>query len=108
MVELRIINNLDTSFTLEPESQKILFGLLEDDSFLGQVAGQIEAQKVKFTGILFQPIPQVAGAPRNLAPDVEPYFTSPDYAIVNVPPSFLFKAHISNPNKLCAVFHRVK
>ena len=108
MVELRIINNLDTSFTLESESQEILFGLLEEDSFLGQVAGQIEAQKVKFTGILFQPIPQVSGSPRNLSPDVEPYFTSPDYAIVNIPPSFLFKSRISSPSKLCAIFQRIK
>lgn len=108
MVELRIINNFDTSFSLEQESQKILFGLLESDSFLGQVAGQIEAQKVEFTGILFQPMPQVASAPRNMSPEVEEYFTSTDYAIVNIPPAFLFKARISNPTKLCAVFHRLK
>ena len=108
MVELRIINNFDTSFSLEPESQRILFGLLESDSFLGQVAGQIEAQKVQFTGILFQPMPQVSAAPRNMSPEVEEYFTSSDYAIVNIPPAFLFKARISNPTKLCAIFHRLK
>ena len=108
MVELRIINNFDTSFSLDPESQRVLFGLLENDGFLGQVAGQIEAQKVEFTGILFQPMPQMSGAPRNMSPEVQEYFTSNDYAIVNIPPAFLFKARISNPTKLCAIFHRLK
>ncbi|WP_017324133.1 hypothetical protein [Synechococcus sp. PCC 7336] len=108
MAQLRIINNFDTSFALETEAQKVLFGLLESDGFLGQVAGQIEAQKVEFTGILFQPVPHGPGTPRGISPEFAEYFTSREYAIINIPPNFMFKARISNPSRLCAIFRRLK
>ncbi len=108
MAQLRIINNFDSSFTLETEAQKVLIGLLESDGFLGQVAGQIEAQKVEFTGILFQPVPHAPGSPKGISPEHSEYFTSREYAIINVPPSFMFKARIANPTRLCAIFRRLK
>jgi hypothetical protein len=57
MARLKIVNNFDSSFVLDPEARDTLFSLLKTESFLNQVAGQIQGQSVEFTELLFQPVP---------------------------------------------------
>lgn len=101
---LRIIEHFDGHFTLEPDAKAALFALLNSEAFLQQVAQQLHCSTIAFTGLLFQPIPYSTATPKGMPPEFEQYHTSPDYAIINVPPNFMFQAKIAKPSRLCAVY----
>ncbi len=103
---LRIIQDFDGSFSLEPEAKKILFELLHSPAFLQQVAQQLNWSGAEFTELLFQPVPYSAATPRGMPAEFEPFHTSAEHAIVNVPPNFMFKAKIFQPSRLCAIYRR--
>lgn len=105
---LKIVQNFDSSFSLDPEAKIALFGLLTGDDFLQQVAKQSHCQQVEFTQLMFQPVPYSESTPKGMPSEFEPYYESVDYAIVNVPPPFMFKAKIFNPSRLCAIYRKVQ
>lgn len=107
MARLKIVNNFDGSFVLDPEARGNLFSLLTSESFLHQVAGQIKCQTVEFTELLFQPIPYTTTTPKGMPAEFEQYHNSQDYIIINVPPNFMFKAKIFNPSRLCAIYRKI-
>ena len=107
MARLKIVNNFDSSFVLDPEAHDNLLGLLTTESFLNQVAGQIKCEKVEFTELLFQPVPYTPGTPKGMPAEFEQYHESDDYIIINVPQNFMFKAKIFNPSRLCAIYRKI-
>ena len=107
MARLKIVNNFDSSFVLDPEAQNNLFSLLTSESFLNQVAEQIQCQNVEFTKLVFQPVPYSMATPKGMPAEFEQYHGSDDYIIINVPPNFMFKSKIFNPSRLCAIYRKV-
>ncbi|HEY9601604.1 MAG TPA: hypothetical protein V6C85_08340 [Allocoleopsis sp.] len=107
MARLKIINNFDSSFVLDPEARDNLLEWLTSDSFRNQVAGQAQSQNVEFTQLLFQPVPYSTATPKGMPPEFEQYHASDDYVIINVPPNFMFKAKIFQPSRLCAIYRKV-
>ncbi|MGK7876443.1 MAG: hypothetical protein AB4426_25060 [Xenococcaceae cyanobacterium] len=105
---LKIIENFDGSFTLEPDVKEMLFGLLKNEKFIQQISEQAQGSKVKFTELLFQPVPYSKETPKGMPAEFEPYHNSDDYVIINVPPNFMFKAKIFKPSRLCAIYRKVK
>ena len=105
---LKIIENFDGSFILEPEAKEILFGLLKKEKFLQQICEQIQGEKVEFTELLFQPVPYSKETPKGMPPEFESYHNSDDYVIINVPQNFMFKAKIFKPSRLCAIYRKVE
>jgi hypothetical protein len=103
-MKLKIIEHFDGSFTLAPEAKTCLFDLLTSDAFLQQLQSQLKVAKVEFTELLFQPVPYSFNTPKGMPSEFEQYHHNPDYAIINVPPNFMFKAKIFNPSRLCAVY----
>jgi hypothetical protein len=101
---LRIIENFDSSFTLDLEAKAALFNLLKGEAFLQQICQQLKCQAVEFTQLLFQPVPYSTTTPKGMPAQFEKYQESRDYAIVNVPSNFMFKAKIFQPSRLCAVY----
>ncbi|MGB7442164.1 MAG: hypothetical protein WA919_13920 [Coleofasciculaceae cyanobacterium] len=106
MAQLKIINNFDSGFILDPESRNNLFSLLSSENFLNQVAKQASCPKVEFTELLFQPVPYSTGTPKGMPKEYEQYHESDDYVLINVPPNFMFKAKIFQPSRLCAIYHK--
>ncbi len=104
---LKIIDHFDGSFTLDPTVKADLFGLLTSAAFLQQVAHVAGWQQVEFTEFLFQPVPYSAATPKGMPAEFEKFHGSPDYAIVNVPPNFMFKAKVFKPSRLCAVYRKI-
>jgi transposase len=78
MTQIRIVENFDTSFTLNPEAKAALFELLRGEVFLTQLATQLatqlEGKTAEFTELLFQPVPYSATTPKGMPPEFEPYF----------------------------------
>lgn len=107
MANLKIVNNFDGSFVLEPDAQNHLFSLLKGEAFRHQVARQLHCQDLEFTELLFQPVPYSEGTPKGMPREFEQYHESDDYAIINVPPNFMFKAKIFNPSRLCAIYRKI-
>jgi hypothetical protein len=107
MAQIRILENFDGSFTLNPEAKEALFALLSNESFLAQVAAQLQCKAVEFTELLFQPVPYSASTPKGMPAEFEPYHQSSSHAIVNVPPNFMFNAKVFQPSRLCAVYRLV-
>jgi hypothetical protein len=103
-MKIKVIENFDGSFTLEPELQTILFGLLNGEKFLQQVSEQAKCETVTFTEILFQPVPYSPGTPKGMPAELEQYHQSPAHLIINVPPNFMFAAKIFQPIRLCAIY----
>ncbi|WGV27920.1 hypothetical protein [Halotia branconii] len=104
---LKIVQNFDSSFTLEPQAQTILFQLLTGESFLQQICQQLQCEKVEFTELLFQPVPYSLTTPKGMPAEFEKYHKSDQYAIINVPPNFMFSAKIFRPSRLCTIFRKV-
>ena len=96
---LKIIQNFDSSFTLEAQAV--------NESFLQQVSQQSKCKQVEFTELLFQPVPYSSTTPKGMPAEFEKYHESEDYAIVNVPPNFMFKAKIFKPSRLCAIYRKI-
>lgn len=107
MAHLKIINNFDGSFVIDPEARENLFNLLKSESFSNQVAGQINWGKIEFTELIFQPVPYSYATPKGMPADFEQYHNSEDYIIINIPPNFMFKAKIFNPSRLCAIYRKL-
>jgi hypothetical protein len=106
-MSLKIVENFDAHFTLDPEAQTALFSLLADRRFLQKISEQIAGQEIEFTELLFQPIPYSAATPKGMPAQFEPYHNSDDYLIINVPPNFMFKAKIFKPSRLCAIYRKL-
>ncbi len=107
MAQLRILDDYDGRFTLNPEAKEALFALLANDAFLSQVAGQLNCKAVEFTELLFQPVPYSAKTPKGMPAEFEPYHDSSSHAIINVPPNFMFQAKVFSPSRLCAVYRLI-
>lgn len=105
---LKIVKNFDSGFTLTPEAQEMLFGLLKNDQFLQKVSQQVQGKRVEFTEILFQPVPYSEQTPKGMPPEFEQYCDSKEYIIINVPPKFMVTAKIFRPNQLCAIYKIVE
>ncbi|MGK7921146.1 MAG: hypothetical protein AB4080_14175 [Trichodesmium sp.] len=101
---LKIIENFDSSFTLETEAKQILFSLLTSENFIQQITTQSSCQKLEFTELMFQPVPYSQETPKGMPKEFEKYHESSDYIIINVPPNFMFKAKIFKPSRLCAIY----
>lgn len=106
-MQFKIVQQYDGDFTLDPEAQALLFKFLSSEAFLQQVSQQVKCSQVEFTELLFQPIPYTPAAPKGMPVAFEQYYDSPDYAIINVPPNFMFKAKIFQPSRLCAIYRKV-
>jgi hypothetical protein len=104
---LKIVQNFDGSFTLEAEAQKTLFNLLTSEGFLNQVCQQLRCEQLKFTELLFQPVPYSLTTTKGMPAEFEKYHESDEYAIINVPPNFMFSAKIFKPSRLCAIYQKV-
>ncbi|BAY20974.1 hypothetical protein NIES2100_07180 [Calothrix sp. NIES-2100] len=104
---LKIVQNFNSSFTLSTEAQDILFKLLKNENFLTQIAQQISVDKVEFTELIFQPVPYSFSTPKGMPAEFEQYYQSEDYAIINVPPNFMFNAKIFQPSRLCAIYRKI-
>ena len=107
LMKIKVIENFDGSFNLEPEVQAILFDLLMGEKFLQQVAEQAKCETLTFTEILFQPVPYSPGTPKGMPAELEQYHQSPTHIIINVPPNFMFAAKIFQPSRLCAIYQKV-
>ncbi len=104
---LKIVQNFDGNFTLEPQAQETLFKLLTGEAFVNQVCQQFNWEKVEFTELLFQPVPYSLTTAKGMPVEFEKYHESNDYAIINVPPNFMFNAKIFQPSRLCAIYRKV-
>jgi hypothetical protein len=107
MARLKIVNNFDGNFTLDPTAKQTLVNLLQGEKFLEQIVVQANCQAVEFTELLFQPVPYSLGTPKGMPAEFEQYHNSEDYIIVNVPPNFMFNAKIFNPSRLCAIYRKI-
>lgn len=108
MAPLKIVNNFDGSFVLDPEAQNNLFSLLTSETFRNQVAEHAQCQIVEFTELVFQPVPYSTATPKGMPAEFEQYHESEVYIVINVPPSFMFKAKIFNPSRLCAIYQKIR
>jgi hypothetical protein len=107
-MKIKVIENFDGSFTLDPQAQAILFGLLTGEKFLGQIAEQAKCESLTFTEIVFQPVPYSPGTPKGMPAEFEHYHQSPAHLIINVPPNFMFAAKIFQPSRLCAIYQIIR
>ncbi|KGF72098.1 hypothetical protein DO97_12165 [Neosynechococcus sphagnicola sy1] len=104
---LKIIDHFDGSFTLEPNAKAALFNLLSTETFLTQVAQQLDSPQVEFTELIFQPVPYTTTTPKGMPAEFQKFHESEDYGIINVPPNFMFQAKIFKPSRLCAIYRRL-
>lgn len=106
-MNLKIIENFDSSFELQPEAKKRLFNLLTSEKFRQQVSQQCQGNEVEFTELLFQPVPYSINTPKGMPKEFEVYYQSENHLIINVPPNFMFQAKIFKPSRLCAIYRKV-
>lgn len=107
---IKLVETYDGSFQLEPQSEQILKNLLSSQVFCNQVAQQTGVDgdsSFEFTGELFQPVPWSVNTKHGMPQEFEKYLDRNEYAIINVPPNFMFKAKIFSPSRLCAVYKNV-
>jgi hypothetical protein len=104
---LKIIESFDSSFSLDPDLKASLFELLTAEAFRQQIAQELHCPQVEFTELLFQPIPYSTTTPKGMPAEFEQFHNLPDYAIINVPPNFMFKAKVFKPSRLCAIYRKV-
>jgi len=104
---LKILENFDTKVFLNPESETLLFSLLGGELFRQKISEQLSVPAVEFTGLVFQPVPYSQNTPKGMPSEFETYHHSPEYAIINVPPNFVFKAKILKPSRLCAIYRKI-
>jgi hypothetical protein len=98
-------------FELAAEAKEILEAYLGHPAFCQNVRDNLgwpEGVQARYAGQLFQPVPWSATTRRGMPPEMEQFADSPDHAIINIPPPFMFKAKIFNPSRLCAVYERVE
>ena len=107
-MRLKIIENFESSFTLNPEAKAQLFTLLTSEIFLNQISQQFSDSQFEFTELLFQPVPYSPQTPKGMPAEFQAYHESNDYIIVNVPPNFMFQAKIFKPSRLCAIYRQLR
>jgi hypothetical protein len=107
-MKLKIVDNFDASFTLAKDNREKLFTLLTNEKFLAEISQHLEGTEVEFTELLFQPVPYSLATPKGMPPEFEHYHNCDDYLIINVPPNFMFKAKVFQPNRLCAIYKKMK
>ncbi|NJR40666.1 MAG: hypothetical protein HC781_19845 [Leptolyngbyaceae cyanobacterium CSU_1_4] len=107
-MNLKIVQQYDSNFTLEVAAKELLFSLLKDEAFLQQIAHQAACTTVEFTELLFQPVPYAPNATKGMPIEYEPYHDSEDYVIINVPPNFMFQAKVFQPSRLCAIYRKTQ
>lgn len=107
MARLKIVDNFDSSFVLDPEAKDNLFDSLKQEDFCLQVAQQVQCSTVEFTELIFQPIPYTTATPKGMPAEYEQYHNQENYLIINVPPNFMFKAKIFKPSRLCAIYLKI-
>jgi hypothetical protein len=105
-MKIKVVENFDGSFNIDREAKETLFGLLTSDKFIGQVVEQTGCRSLTFTELLFQPVPYSPGTPKGMPAELELYYQSPDYLIINVPPNFMFAVKIFQPSRLCAIYQK--
>jgi hypothetical protein len=105
-MKIKVVENFDGRFQLDREAKETLFGLLTGEKFIGQAVEQAQCRSLVFTEILFQPVPYSLGTPKGMPAELEQYYQSPDYLIINVPPNFMFAAKIFQPSRLCAIYEK--
>jgi hypothetical protein len=106
-MRIKIIDAVDSRFTLAPDTQATLFEQLTSAAFCQQVCQTAGVGAVEFTEQLFQPVPYTISTPKGMPAEFEPCHESPDYVIINVPPPFMFRAKIFQPSRLCAVYRKL-
>eukprot|EP00240_Pyramimonas_obovata_P011591 CAMPEP_0118929562 /NCGR_PEP_ID=MMETSP1169-20130426/6523_1 /TAXON_ID=36882 /ORGANISM="Pyramimonas obovata, Strain CCMP722" /LENGTH=133 /DNA_ID=CAMNT_0006871777 /DNA_START=264 /DNA_END=666 /DNA_ORIENTATION=+ len=101
-MSIKFVDKMDSSFELNPECEDALKQLMRQDNFLVEVAAQKGwKEEVEYTGVLFQPIPWTRTERHGMPKACEKYLNdSENHVIVNVPPTFMFKAKIFNPHDL--------
>jgi hypothetical protein len=104
---LKIVDNFDSSFTLDPDAKACLFEVLTSDAFLQHVAQQAQCQQVEFTELLFQPVPYSTATPKGMPAEFEKFYTSPEHIIINVPANVMFKVKIFKPSRICAIYRKL-
>jgi hypothetical protein len=104
---LKIVESFDASFTLEAQAKETLFKLLTGEVFLNQLCQHLKCEKLEFTELLFQPVPYSLATPKGMPAEFEKYYESDEYAIINVPPNFMFNAKILKPSRLCAIYRKL-
>lgn len=106
-MKLKIIENFDGNFSLEPEAKANLLELLSSEAFLQQIAQELKCTRVEFTELLFQPVPYSTATPKGMPAEFETFHNSSNHAIINVPPNFMFKAKVFKPSRLCAIYKKI-
>ncbi len=104
---LKIIKDFDATFTLNCEAEKILSSLLANKTFTEQISQRLHETEIKFTNLLFQPVPYSQHTPKGMPREFEQYHNCDEYIIINVPPNFMFQAKIFKPSRLCAIYRKV-
>lgn len=104
---LRIVKNFDATFTLDSQAQEILFSLLTNQTFTEQISQKLHEEGIRFTDLLFQPVPYSQQTPKGMPREFEQYHNNDQYIIINVPPNFMFQAKIFKPSRLCAIYRKV-
>lgn len=104
---LRIVKNFDATFTLDSQAKEILFSLLTNQTFTEQISQRLQETAIKFTDLLFQPVPYSQQTPKGMPREFEQYHNNSEYIIINVPPNFMFQAKIFQPSRLCAIYRKV-
>jgi hypothetical protein len=104
---LRIVKNFDATFTLDSQAKEILFSLLTNQTFTEQISQRLQETTIKFTELLFQPVPYSQQTPKGMPREFEQYHNNSEYIIINVPPNFMFQAKIFQPSRLCAIYRKV-
>ncbi|MDJ0589741.1 MAG: hypothetical protein QNJ72_07050 [Pleurocapsa sp. MO_226.B13] len=104
---LKIVKNFDARFTLDSEAHQILHSLLTNKTFTDQISQRLHEKEIRFTDLLFQPVPYSQHTPKGMPREFEQYHNSEEYIIINVPPNFMFQAKIFQPSRLCAIYRKV-
>ena len=104
---LKIVENFNAAFELQPQAEDELHKLLSSEAFCQQVVKECqlgEGSKVKFSGQLFQPVPWSVTTRKGMPTEFEKYSGNPKFTIINIPPNFMFQAKVFKPSRLCAVY----
>jgi len=104
---LKIVENFNAAFELQPEAENALHKLLSSEAFCQQVVKECqlaEDSKVKFSGQLFQPVPWSVTTRKGMPAEFEKYSDNPKFTIINIPPNFMFQAKVFKPSRLCAIY----
>ena len=107
---LKIVENFNAAFELQPQAEDALDKLLSSEAFCQQVVKECqlaEGSKVKFSGQLFQPVPWSVTTRKGMPAEFEKYSDNPKFTIINIPPNFMFQAKVFKPSRLCAVYERL-